>query len=334
LARAKVELAEYESKVEAMRQRAKGAARVGLVHDLAFALGGLINEKQPLGIDRETYQAGLKALEKYETEHGDIENASAPDDEARAALPEHEKGLTVLQNRVKNLQRDLDNAGAAQAQLDASFAVEKPEVDPQQALAACQENLKVIKAKRDQAQVALRQAEDHARQVIEADGKTTEAAKHHAEVLAWSEIADALAPDGIPADLLAKALAPINSTLTIAAVDTGWPRVNIEADMRITAGGREYALLSESEQWRADAVIAQTVAKVSGLKLLMLDRIDVLDIPGRMTLLTWIDQLAEDGHIETALLFGTLKTMPSGLPPSINAHWIEAGTIAQLKQAA
>ncbi|MFX5611511.1 hypothetical protein ABTD85_24050, partial [Acinetobacter baumannii] len=75
----------------------------------------------------------------------------------------------------------------------------------------------------------------------------------------------------------------------------------------ITAGGRAYGLLSESEQWRTDAMIAQAVAQVTGLRILMLDRFDVLDLPGRSDAINWLHSLAEEGHIETALVFGTLK---------------------------
>ena len=43
---------------------------------------------------------------------------------------------------------------------------------------------------------------------------------------------------------------------------------------RITAGGREYRLLSESERYRVDAVLAEAVANLSGARLLVLDRAD------------------------------------------------------------
>ena len=44
--------------------------------------------------------------------------------------------------------------------------------------------------------------------------------------------------------------------------------------------------------------------------------------------------LAETGEIDTALIFGTLKALPSNLPATIETHWIENGVVAQLAEAA
>jgi hypothetical protein len=70
------------------------------------------------------------------------------------------------------------------------------------------------------------------------------------------------------------------------------------------------------------------------MKLLVLDRFDVLDMQGRTDLLAWLDILADGGEIDTALIFGTLKALPSQLPDTIAAHWIENGVVGQLKEAA
>jgi len=152
--------------------------------------------------------------------------------------------------------------------------------------------------------------------------------------MAWTDIADALAPDGIPAELLAEALTPINERLTDSAGAAEWADVTITRDMQILAGGRTYALLSESEKWRADAMIAEAVAHISGLKLLVLDRFDVLDMKGREDLLYWLDGMAQDGDIHTALIFGTLKAVPALNFDTIDAFWIDGGVAGQLKEAA
>ena len=71
------------------------------------------------------------------------------------------------------------------------------------------------------------------------------------------KLADALSPDGIPAELLAEALGPINDRLHSNDGLAEWEPVVIHSDMRITYGLRDYALISESEKWRADAMIAE-----------------------------------------------------------------------------
>ena len=40
------------------------------------------------------------------------------------------------------------------------------------------------------------------------------------------------------------------------------------------------------------------------------------------------------GEIDTALVFGTLKALPSGLPETIQPVWIEAGVAGEIREAA
>ncbi|MFT2622082.1 hypothetical protein ACMWQU_27145, partial [Escherichia coli] len=64
------------------------------------------------------------------------------------------------------------------------------------------------------------------------------------------------------------------------------------------------------------------------------DRFDVLDLPGRSDAINWLHSLAEEGHIETALVFGTLKQLPAQLPPTFSSFWIANGVIEALREAA
>ena len=97
---------------------------------------------------------------------------------------------------------------------------------------------------------------------------------------------------------------------------------------------RPYALLSESEKWRVDAMLAEAISRLSGLGILVLDRFDVLDLPGRSDLIAWLDDLAFSDEIQTAILFGTLKAPPTGLSNFFETIWIDQGVIPQAKQAA
>ena len=181
---------------------------------------------------------------------------------------------------------------------------------------------------------AIRMLEEAERRAAEADEKTKRAAALHADVQQWEAIGDALAPDGIPGEMLAEALEPINNLLFASTTGSEWEQVTVHADMRITYGLRDYALLSESEKWRADAMIAEAIAHLSGVRLLVLDRFDVLDLKGREDLLFWLDGMALDGEIDTALIFGTLKGLPAQLPETVEAFWIENGVTGQMKEAA
>lgn len=317
LVRAEKELSAYLPQVEALRVRAAGKARIGLVHDMAKYLEFAYN-KEP---ERDAL------LARYETEHGPLDEAGAVDTAAQSSLPEHEKGLLVLQNRASNLKRGLDAALVAKAQFDALAPADDAK-DMGLEIAEIEELVKGAKVERQTLANKILDIQAATRNRAEAEQKTKAALAHHNDVEAWTRVAEALAPSGIPAELLQNALAPVNRALEQAALDTSWSKVAIADDMEITANGRAYRLLSESEKWRTDAMLAQVVSELSGLKIMLLDRVDVLDLTGRGQLLDWMDVLASNDLLDTALLFGTFKTMPTGLFDTIEAFWVEDGRIA------
>lgn len=256
-----------------------------------------------------------------------------------AKLPEYERALTTMENAVANGDRDLAAADAAARTLkdleDVSGENECEDTD----IGALEQRIAAIKLSRRNMQDTIRSLEDAERHAADADEKTKKATALHADVQAWEAIADALAPDGIPGEMLAEALEPINARLEQSAADAEWPRMMIDTDMSILKRHKDqpprpYAMLSESEKWRADAMIAEAIAHLSDVRLLVLDRFDVLDLKGREDLIAWLDIMAQDGEIDTALIFGTLKALPAQLPETIEAFWIENGVVGQMEQAA
>lgn len=256
-------------------------------------------------------------------------------DDDLARLPEFEKALKLMQSAVANGKRDLTAAEAAAGSLRELEESGMTEAPSDEEITALKARIDAIKHSRANQQAGIRMLEDAVRQANEADEKTRRAAAFHQDVQQWEAIADALAPDGIPGEMLAEALGPINDRLAMSSNTSEWLGISISKDMAITAeGGRAYALLSESEKWRADAMIAEAVAFLSGIRLLVLDRFDVLDLKGREDLLYWLDAMAEDGEIDTALVFGTLKALPAQLPETVAAYWIDNGVAGQMKEAA
>lgn len=272
-------------------------------------------------------------VSEFQKLHGEpTEHNAKPDQEAIAKLPEYENALRLMQSSVANGKRNLEAAQIAVAQLKALDELKATAVDCSEVEAT----VNALQAKRKEAQAGVERLREAAEKVTRRAAQVDQAAKLHADVLAWTAIADALAPDGIPAELLAEALGPINDRLAVTAESAQWPRIEITADMQIRTGlhERTYALLSESEKWRTDAMIAEAISNISGVKLLVLDRYDVLDGQGREDALYWLDDLAEAGEIDTALLFGTLKALPAHLLPNIEGFWIENGVTGDIKEAA
>lgn len=274
-----------------------------------------------------------------------IAPSKTPDQEAVTKLPEYEKALRLMQSTVANDKRDLADADAAAkaiAELEAANGTAPDEAE----INASRKHLGDLAREQQTLSVSIDQLRHAERQAKQADERTAKALAAHESVMAWIAIADALAPDGIPGEMLAEALTPLNVRLQTSAEIAEWGRVIVSSDMSIEVAdpasqandshvrGRPYALLSESEKWRADAMLAEAIAHLSNVKVLVLDRFDVLDLKGREDLIAWLDILARDDEINTALIFGTLKALPLTLPQTVAAHWLENGVVAQLKEAA
>lgn len=106
------------------------------------------------------------------------------------------------------------------------------------------------------------------------------------------------------------------------------------ADLR--PGRPRYRLLSESERWRTDVLLALAIAHLSGLRCAILDRFDYLNLAGRSEILGLLDALAADGDIDIVLLLDTLKATPAAPSEAFTVYWIEQGRAgaAALKEAA
>lgn len=334
-------LADVQAKLTSAQERAGEAPRVGLVHDLGAALSAVlhISDTSDGTIDRHgeierwadmpCMTQVQAAYDSYVAAHG--EPGKAGDPEARESIPEYTRARDTAKRAVENDQRDITQAEAAKTLLETLEAPDETALADNSAQA---DVVGRLVAARDAARAAVQKHVADVTAATTADEITKEAAQLHKDVIEWAALAEALAPDGIPSEMLAQALTPVNRALRDGSIATGWAQPNINLDMSITADGRLYQLLSESEQYRVDTIIAAAIAKMSGERILLLDRVDMLDLRGRMELLMWLDQLAENGEIESAILCATLKAMPSGLPPTIDAVWVENGSTASDQLAA
>ncbi|AZC19578.1 AAA family ATPase [Pseudomonas sp. CMR5c] len=257
---------------------------------------------------------------------------------AQADLKKANEAYSLLARTQVNDQKAVTEAEQAGRDL---AALEKSAGEPvtEAMIKRVEDAIQVQHRFRDTAKAKAEAMRERLDLVANAEQRAADAAGHHADVKAWTLIADLLAPDGIPSEILAGALQPFNSSLAAGSNIAGWAQVKITADMTITAGGRSYALLSESERWRVDTLLALAIAEHSGLRFLVLDRFDVLDpppLPARGQLFRLLMAANKAGTLDSAIVCGTLKEKPAKLPPEINAVWIEngiAGGNQQLQQA-
>jgi len=255
---------------------------------------------------------------------------------AQVDLKTANEAYNLLARTQVNDQKAVDESERAGNDLEALVASAGEEVTDAM-IKRVEDAIQVQRKLRDTASAKVEAMRERLDLIASAEQKAEDAAAHHADVKAWTLIADLLAPDGIPSEILAGALKPFNESLAKTSTMTTWKKVQIGADMSITAGGRLYTLLSESERWRADALLALAIAEHSGLRFVILDRYDVLDMNGsRGQLLGLLLKMTKAGTLDSAIVCGTLKEKPTKLPPEINAVWIENGVAIgteQLQQA-
>lgn len=328
LARDEADLAQWTQRVAELQAKAGTAPREGLVHDLARAVDFFLDVYG--GSVPAEYTSALQA---YEAQYGRLD-AVGGDPQASADLPRAIEARDLMQRSVDNDRRDIAAAEAAAEQsaaIDQNIrAVSDADVAPARG------RLAELREARRQAGEKAQALLDAKQAAVSAQQRTESARLHHDEVEQWTTIADALAPDGIPGELLAEALGPVNERLASLSEIASWPTVALDRDMLITAGGRPYRLLSESERWRADALLALALADLSGLRCVILDRFDVLDMTGREDALALLDTLAADGGVDTVLLLGTLKSPPAAPSEMFTVHWLDGGrqSAQALRQAA
>lgn len=289
-------------------------------------------EKLVIGSERETaLRAEVKSLRAKAVEsggvyiqcpccgetllldRGNLKLAHAPAGgqlQASEQLAEAQAELNVTTTAVDKLKTNIALAERMITAADASG-----QCDPQALSAAAQ----AAETELRQAYLARTTLDLRTHERAQVQTKIKQAALHHEAVQAWKLCAEQLAPAGIPSTLLAQALFPVNMQLGSASDMTDWPRVSIAPDMGITYDGRAYTLCSESERWRADAMISDALARLSGLNLLLLDRLDVLDTAGRSAALSWLLEIAP--NYETIIVGATLKTAPQ--IEGLNAIWLD-----------
>lgn len=327
-----------EENAESCRsQLADASGKDKLIDRLAYLLDESLKMVIPFGQMDEHHREILKdsnlALCAYRAEHGEI---AEPGPCNQANVEKIRRGLQTAESGAANARRDLAAAEAAAAELVELEQAQQDKAATAPVLDAIEARIAELTERRNNWQADAGRYREAAGAAERRAQQIEQAAQHHADVQQWSAIADALSPDGIQAEMIAEALDPLNKRLAEHAALAQWQPPLIGADMAITVAGRAYGLCSESERWRADALLAVTIAQLSGLRFIVLDRMDCLDATGREDALYWLSDVAEAGEIDTALVLATLKAAPpaAALPPHIAAHWIERGTLVTTNELA
>jgi energy-coupling factor transporter ATP-binding protein EcfA2 len=244
-------------------------------------------------------------------------------DAARKAA-EYRGYVDSAERAVANSERDLKQSQDAAAALNALIE-QRADAPSEQAIANGEAVVEEIRQTRDRAAAKLALLMEAHDAIQKRAQVISTAAQHHVEVMAYLRAADELSPSGIPSRILAKAIGPVNDSLAILARMSGWKPVTLADDMAIFIGDREYGLCSESAKWRADTMLAIAIAQLSELRFVMLDRFDVLDLPGRADLIGMLLELSSIKAMDQVIICGTMKEIPKGMPAEIQAVWVQNG---------
>ena len=167
------------------------------------------------------------------------------DAEAAKRLPEYREYLASAQRAVANSQRDLDECLAAAEQIKA-LETESADAPSAEAIANGEQAINELRQARDASRAKLVALQEAMEAAAQREASIAKAQAAHRDVVAWTGMADALSPTGIPAEILADAIGPVNELLQRLSGTAGWSPVQISADIDVTFGGRLYGLLSES----------------------------------------------------------------------------------------
>ena len=118
-----------------------------------------------------------------------------------------------------------------------------------------------------------------------------DAQRLHKKILINRALTDALKPDGLRAEVLSRALERFSTDFldmiceySSSVADKRWRRVRIKEDLSVTWDGRDYRLLSGSEQWLTRAILQMGFSLLAGEAFVVLDTADLLEPKDRNAL--------------------------------------------------
>ena len=136
---------------------------------------------------------------------------------------------------------------------------------------------------------------ERAQSAVQMIGARAYAEDSHQTIIRYSEAARALGAQGVRAGMLTTGINRLNKGLAAISEETGWPEMLVDDAGRITWEGRPVQLCSESEKWRAQAAMQLTLAALTGSRVVVLDRGDVLDKAGRAALVRACERVTKAG---------------------------------------
>jgi hypothetical protein len=167
-----------------------------------------------------------------------------------------------------------------------------------------------------------------------ADAAAVKLAEADKEVVLYDALAKALAPTGIPSQLITEALGPVNERLAFGSgylfpdCDEHQP-LHLTQDLEVYRGITPFSLLSKSARYRAGICFQYVLATLAGARLFLVDEADILDPLNRSQLIDFL--LAVHKDFDTILVFATSDHADPSPIPELAVWWIQDGVISPVR---
>lgn len=246
-----------------------------------------------------------------------LEKAPAP--LSKAELTKARAAIEELDRQIRAMEQKVQENGAAGVVAARAFQEAK---EARRRLLEVQATPRVADAEVETARGKMLDAERKA-QAVENLQKATGIYRD------WTRhvvLTDGLSPDGVRRTVMMRKLSAINAQLGEFSATAKFADVVLTDDLDCTYDDRPYALLSESERWRVDLVLACLLGQREGAKLMIVDRFDVLNPQARPGVLMMLR------HVGIPALVTMTAREKSAIPDLEKARigttrWLADGTL-------
>ena len=175
---------------------------------------------------------------------------------------------------------------------------------------------KVVAAEDVRKQADAEQVVDDSKAAVTMIQTRADALAAHANVTAYSAIRNALGSKGIRARAMTKAMERVNAGLMFLSGMADWPVVEVDSSYQVSVEGFPGVVTAGSWCWRANMMIAATIAYMNKQPRMIADAADILDahpdgVPGMIKICQWLEGT---GTYPIICATDTLKDLPEEWP--------------------
>jgi len=188
--------------------------------------------------------------------------------------------------------------------------------------------IQALEDRKRKGQVLLSHIDEYQRKVRAFESRQEEDRTMLMEQLARVDLLANYIQKSLRTDLLQGPMEKIRERVAFTSRILPGHQVVVEDDLRVTVDGRPVDLCSESEQFRVWFIIQEALAHLSGLRFLLVDRLELMRGPFQRVFLQTIDQLA--AGYDTIILMATADEPPDSGPKNFSIFWVDRGQVRQV----